>query len=469
MISVLNHLRPLSGSKLFLCCFFLPILFACGGAKKAIKQPTIPQVSQQDARNEVDTIAWVEDTSAPDPILSDEIEKDNSSKDIVDDGMSVPNSEKLDSYNISVLFPFYSDAYNPENDRSRKKSQRAVQLYGGMQLAISKLEKEGVSMNISVYDTKGKTSVTNELLRRGDVYSSDVIFGPFRSDNLKIGASIAQQIKRPFISPMNPSSKITTDNPFFIQVKPGLEAHCQAITAHVLENYTPEQVVLVARDKVGEKERLQFFQSALAMSGKGAKGEKFREYLVTDYGNEFENMDFLNYMREGVPNVFVVPSWSSESFINNVLRKIRLVKLENEVVVYGMPQWKNYERISFDYYDVLNVHISSDNQLDKTKDNIKNFARAYFNRFGEMPNADAYYGYDMTLYMGKMLIKHGSQFQTQIDAEPFMGLSTGFDFESVYDISDGSFETAKIKYIENKHVDILHFKEFRFQLAEKKM
>jgi len=110
-----------------------------------------------------------------------------------------------------------------------------------------------------------------------------------------------------------------------------------------------------------------------------------------------------------------------------------------------MPQWKNYERISFDYYDVLNVHISSDNQLDKTKDNIKNFARAYFNRFGEMPNEDAYYGYDMTLYMGKMLIKHGSQFQTQIDAEPFMGLSTGFDFESVYDISDASHDFCLAK------------------------
>ncbi len=464
MISVLNHLRLLSGSKLLICCLILPFLFACGGAKKVIQTPTVPQVSQSDTK--VDTVVWVEDTSAPDPIFSDEVGQEGAGELLVDGGVNVPSSEKLSSYNISVLFPFYSAAYNPENDRSRNKSKRAVQVYGGMQLAITKLEKEGVKMNINVFDTKGQTSTTNELLRRSDVYSSDVIFGPFRSDNLKLGAEIAQEIKKPFISPMNPSNKIAANNPFFIQVKPGLEAHCQAITDHLLESYKPVQVVLVVRDKVGEKERLQIFQDALTASGKAEKGEKFREYLVTDYGNEFENMAFENFIIEGAPTVFVVPSWSSESFINNVLRKIRLVKLENEVVVYGMPQWKNYERVSYDYYDVLNVHVSSDNQLDRSKDNIRNFARDYYNRFGEMPNEDAYYGYDMTLYMGKMLAKHGSQFQTQIDAEPFMGLSTGFDFETVYDLSEENLETAKIKYIENKHVDILHFKEFIFQAVK---
>ncbi len=467
MISVQNHLLPLSGSKLLFYGVCLCFLSACGGAKKVI-QPTLPPISQQDNNVSVDTVAWVEDNTAPAPIESDKVAMGiEDAADATDDGTVVPKSDKLEAYNISVLFPFYSDAYNPENDRSRSKSKRAVQLYGGMQLAINKLEMEGVSMNINVFDTKGKTEVTNELLKRGDVYSSDVIFGPFRSDNLKIGAALAQEIKKPFISPMNPSDKITANNPFFVQVKPSLEAHCQAITSHVLEKFSPVQVVLVARDKVGEKERLGIFQEALAASAKGKDGQKFREYLVTDYGNEFENMDFTNYIIEGIPTVFVVPSWSSESFINNVLRKIRLVKLENEVIVYGMPQWKNYERVSFDYYDVLNVHLSSDNQLDRSKTNIQNFARVYFDKFGETPSEDAYYGYDMTLYMGKMLVKHGSQFQTQIDAEPFTGLSTGFDFESVYNLSDDDFETAPIKYIENRHVDILQFKEFRFQLAGK--
>ena len=426
MISVLNHRRLLSGSKIIFSLFVTLVLLSCGASKKVIRTTPTPSNSSQDRVAKVDTVTWVEDKAAPDPIESDEVASNKGLDIATGNNPSVPNSEQLSTYNVSVLFPFYSDAYNPENDRSRSKSKRAIQLYGGMQLAIEKLEKEGVKMNINVFDTKGKTAVTSSLLQQSKIYNSDVIFGPFRSDNLKLGAKVAQEIKRPFISPMNPSNTITKDNPFFVQAKPGLERHCQAITDHVLEKYSPVQVVLVARDKAGEKERLQIFQKALMNHPKGKEGEKFREYLVSDYGNEFENMDFLNYIIEGIPTVFVVPSWSSESFINNVLRKIRLVKLENEVVVYGMPQWKNYERVSYDYYDALNVHLSSDNQLDRSKTNIQNFAKAYFQTFGEAPSEDAYYGYDMTLYMGKMLIKHGSQFQTKIDTEPYMGLSTGF-------------------------------------------
>ena len=222
MISVQNHLLRLSGSKLLFFGICLSFLFACGGAKKVI-QPTLPSVSQQDGKAKVDTIKWVEDTSAPAPIESDEVaSNDGEATNTMDDGPEVPNSDKLEEYNISVLFPFYSNAYNPENDRSRKKSKRAVQLYGGMQLAINKLEREGAKMKFNVFDTQGNTGTTHDLLTRGDIYSSDVIFGPFRSDNLKIGASIAQEIKKPFISPMNPSDKITANNPFFVQVKPCL-------------------------------------------------------------------------------------------------------------------------------------------------------------------------------------------------------------------------------------------------------
>ncbi len=464
MILAPNHLRRLSGSKILFYTLCILLFGACKAGKKTVSD--VPQATYNQPTMEVDTIAWTDDTTAPEPIESDEIQMDNSGSDLNANDTSVPSTEKKEAYNISVLFPFYSDAYNPENDRSRKKSLRAIHLYAGMQLAVEKLEKEGVKMNIDVMDTKGKTDVVRSQFQKNSVYNSDVIFGPFRSDNLKIGAEVAKQMKRPFISPMNPSSTITNNNPYYIQVKPSLESHCVAITNHVMEKYSPAQVVLVARDKSGEKQRMALFQNAMEQHPKTQKGERFREYLVSDYGNEFDNMQFENYIIEGVPTVFVVPSWSSETFINNVLRKIRLVKGENEVVVYGMPQWKKFERVSYDYFDALNVHISSDNQLDKSKKNIQNFAKAYFYKFGESPSEDAYYGYDMTLYMGRMLIKYGNQFQSKIDAEPYMGLGSAFDFQTVYDLSDDNLETAPLKYIENKHVDILHFKEFVFQLVE---
>lgn len=466
MISALSHLQPLNGSKLLFWVVFICVFSSCKPGKQLIDNSTRPNTNVP-ATTKVDTIIWKEDTTAPPPIKSDEV----ASNDVdVNDGNSsneVPTSEQKNEYNISVLFPFYSGSYNIENEGSKLKSMRAIQVYGGMQLAMEKLEREGVNLNFNVADTKGASEVTQRLLQQSNAYNADLIFGPFRSENLRLGAETAKQLKTAFISPMNPSNKITKDNPYYVQVKPGLDAHLQAITDHVIAaDYAPEQVVIVARNKAGEKQRIQMLQDALANNRKAADDAKFREYLVSDYGNEFENMDFTNYFIEGGKTVFIVPSWSSESFINNVLRKIRLMKGENEVVVYGMPQWKKFERVSYDYYDALDVHISSDNRLDKSKTNIQNFAKAYFYKFGEAPNEDAYLGYDMTLYLVRMLIKHGDQFQAKLSSEPFTGLASQFNFETVYDLDNDDLETAPIKYIENKHVNILQFKDFIFQVAK---
>ena len=465
MISAQNHLLQLSGSNFFFMLICMCIFCSCNPTKKIVDNSTKPS-DRVPELGKVDTIVWKSDTAAPPPIKSDEIISDDE-KAVGDLGSNaIPDTERKDSYNISVLFPFYSKTYSSDNERTKKKSLRAIQLYGGMQLAMEKLEKENTNLNFNVYDTEGDVTKTRSLMQQSDIYNSDLVFGPFRSDNLKVGSEAALQTKRPLVSPMNPSDKITAANPYFVQMKPSFSAHIQAITDHVLKDNLPQQVVIVARDKNMERNRIQLFQDALAQNQKTKDGDRFREYLVSDYGNEFENMDFTNFIIEGVRTVFIVPSWSKESFINNVLRKIRLVKGANEVIVYGMPQWKKFERISYDDYEALQVHVSSDNRLNKEQQNIQNFAKAYFYKFGESPNEDAYYGYDMTLCLVRNLIKYGSQFQMNLDAETHTGLASIFSFEKVYDLQDEDLETAPLKLIANKHVDILKFSEFSFKLVE---
>lgn len=465
MISVQNHRLRLSGNNFIFTLICMCIFCSCNPTKKVVDNSTKP-IDRAPEMSKVDTIVWQEDTTAPPPIQSDQIVNEETDPSGANDLDMIPKSERKESYNIAVLFPFYSKTYVSDNDRSKKKSLRAIQLYGGMQLAMEKLEKENIDLKFNIYDTQGDVSETRSILQQPEVYGADLVFGPFRSENLKVGSQLAIQYKKAFISPMNPSDKITERNPFFVQMKPSFSSHVQAITDHVMEDNLPQQVVVVARDKNGERERIQMFQDALAQNQKSKEGDRFREYLVSDYGNEFENMDFSNFVIEGAKTVFIVPSWSKEAFVINVLRKIRLVKGANEVVVYGMPQWKDFQRISYDDYAALQVHISSDNRLDKQQQNIQNFAKAYYYKFGEAPNEDAYFGYDMTLCMVKNMIKHGTQFQMNLDASPYTGLASIFDFEKVYDLEEESLETAPMKMIANKHVDILKFSEFIFQLAE---
>jgi len=130
--------------------------------------------------------------------------------------------------------------------------------------------------------------------------------------------------------------------------------------------------------------------------------------------------------------------------------------------VYGMPQWMNYERIDFDYYEKLNVHVSSSSFIDNLNPDIRAFKRRYFDRFGEIPNEEAYAAYDLTTYFGQMITKHGTLFQLQLEANPQQLLHTKVDFRRVILPSANALELPRIERWENKYVNILKFQNYRF-------
>jgi len=445
------------------------MLFSCK-TKKSVKRNS----DLQPLETVIDTIQWTNDDYGAPPIKSDEVDyeisKQKEEATEVND-KNVPQSEKFSSYKIGMLFPFYSSqTVNPGSD----KSLRAVNLYGGIKMATEVLENENIYMSIDVQDSNGDVGTSESLIKSSSFAGADLVFGPFRRENIEFAADFCKNSKIPIISPMNPSNNVAKENPYFIQVKPRLETHCAAITKHLLDNFSPEEVVLVSRNKPAEKARFQYFNNSMKDYFKGESQENFREYVVSDYSNNYNNMDFFQFFpkvtsgMEGLPEaitkVFVIPSWSSEAFIANTLRLIRLAKQHHNVYVYGMPQWKTYEKVDFEYYEALNLYISSDGFVDPTKMDVKDFKRNYFNKYADLPTEDAYFGYDLMRYFATMINKHGSQFQTKIDVEPYQGIHTSFDFQAV--MNSGNIEAGIIDYYENKHVDILKFENFYFQSAE---
>ena len=471
MTSVQSHHRLLNGNSILLLSLSCFIFFSCGTGKKAKKTTLPPPISYK-----VDTITWKEDTYGAPPISSegivyDEDAKEDPQTDVKDE--TRPSSDKLGSYKISCLFPFYASQFSPSNAKSKEKSQRAISLYSGMKMATDLLGRENINLTISVHDSNGSEQSVKSILEKPELQMADLVIGPFKKGNVSLSAEHCKKKKIPFVSPMNPSADMASGNPYFVQLKPSLEAHCQAITNHVLSRFSPEEVVLVCRNKSAEMSRLAYFNEAKAEFTEGADASKFKEYVVSDYGNNFTNMDFMGYfpmpdiesgvLPEKVTRVFIIPSWSSETFINSALRLIRIAKQHHDVYVYGMPRWKTYSKVDFEYYESLNLHLSSDGFIDLNTDKAKQFRQQYFYKYGELPTDDAFYGYDMMLYFGRMIDKHGTQFQTSIDDEPFEGIHSSFEFIPVND--SGNIEKPSNQYLGNQHVDIIKFENFYFQEA----
>ncbi|NNE29772.1 MAG: amino acid ABC transporter substrate-binding protein [Saprospiraceae bacterium] len=449
----------MSGSRLQV--FFLIILFfglSCGTARQSphtsgtldpvANNQDLPGIDPGTAK---DTIVWEMETAEEFPPLT---EKDDEADIPVAPGLE---SLTLSEYNVSVMLPFLNSRFNRISGLPDHRSQLAIQFYYGIKLALDKLSTENVNLSVNVHDTQANQSITQGLISRSSTRESHLIIGPAKGENVQMVAQFAKENGITHLSPFSASSRVTSTNPFYAQARPSLTTHCQSIIEHALERYRVDQIVLVCRDKPVERNRLPIFQEYFEANSDTLA--RFKEFIIGADVTGFVELDYGPYMMpEGDTTVYIVPSWSSESFVYSFLRQLRVVKGENPVVVYGMPQWQQYERGSYDYYEPLNVKVSSENYLDLNRYDVKQFQKKFFDTYGILPNEDAYKGYDLMLYAGRMMDQKGTLWQKESIPRESGMLQTEFDFQPVL-----TKDSTQINWYENHSVKILNFEGYSFK------
>ncbi len=489
MILVPNHQQLLNGSKLLCLLFIGSMVFSsCDMFKKVQKEePKNTQTGEEleeiqgtlrynpktgkyeqvtKVTQKIDTVKWTVTDPVKDPPIttSGGVYGQNGNGNTNPQGNG--QSEFRDAYNVAIMLPFLANRFDQITGKADPKSELALNFYYGAKMAFDVLSKEGVNLNISTFDTKASDGEVSSLLNRPELTGADIIMGPVRKSSLEKTANFAKQNGITLVSPFSPSAAITKNNPYYLQVMPSLESHCYAITKHVLARHSSSKVVLVARNKAAEVNRLKYFQDAnYTIGGRGSRS--FGEFVVTDNSADFSEMDVTSHIIEGDTTIFIVPSWSNESFVYSFLRQLKVAKGKNPVIVYGMPQWMKYKRVSYDYYEELNLHVSSAFYVDATTGAARDFRRNFYNRYGMVPSEEAYAGYDVMLLLGRSAKKYGTMFQKKLDRENRKSLVTRFQFEPVVTKAGIAEEDyTKIDRYENKYVNILRFKDYYFQLSK---
>ncbi len=422
-----------------------------------------------EVNGKVDTVRWTElseekypPIKTDSPMTGGGVKPDNDNKPSGNTGGTTSGTGKGD---ISILLPFMANTSStgvPEN------SQWAVSFYAGARLAYDDLEEDGAKFNVSVMDSEASAAKVNNLLKSGDLPKSDLIIGPYKRDNVEIMQAFAKKEKVPLVVPYTAQMGMAEDNPFYIQVNPSLKTHCEAMTKHIRKSHEPENVVLVALDKAEEKARFKYFQDANTLIEKGKTGKKFKELLVPEGASNFHTINIAQYFKPGATTVFVVPSWSNQTFIYSLLRQLMAKQGEGEdIVVYGMNMWLDFEQIDFEYFEKLRLHVSSASYVDPNDERVRQFKQKYFDAYGTVPNDEAYLGYDVMLYFGRMLAKHGKDFSQKLDTQPSDVLHGRFEFSRlVLNPAQHKEDLDYFDQLENTFVHILKFQEFHLQPAD---
>ncbi|MDF1697921.1 MAG: ABC transporter substrate-binding protein [Saprospiraceae bacterium] len=454
MILVQSLLRQSNGSKLVGVLLLIFLLSACGGTDKAVRNSGKTRTTKSAStkvtkvKKKVKEVEWKESKDDEKPPITNP----------PSDFESKPELIKEDVYDITYFIPFDANSYMNKD----VASDRFVQYYSGMLVATQILEKEGVNLNINVVDEK-KRKFEN-IIRDEVNRNTDVIVGPYSREALKVAAKFAKSREIPLISPWQASSKITSENPYYVQLRPSLDEHYYSIFEDIKEKYDLDQVQIIGRTtNVKDIKRLKKLQKMAKDVWGESDEDLLSESLLLQDSIDIGVTAFDSIFMDDKPLVVIVPNWSfeDESFIYGSLRRLSVEKGLSEVIVYGMPIMLESEKINFDYYSSLNMRVARSKFVDERDYDVARFKRDFVTKYGALPSDDAYEGYDNLMFIGRNLHAYGKNFQHYLNEDQGYYLQAAYKVEKTR-IDNADDAPRSVDYFENKNVDIIEFKDNRF-------
>ena len=469
MTSVPSRLLQLSGSSLLLSILFfsLFLLPACKTQKETGDDITDKSIEQE--KN--DSIV------ADEPIDTDSL-------------LTEVDSFRLkDNYNIAFILPFYLDSLSIDSLREKPdyfypNAAMATKFYLGAKFALDSLQKIGFSAKIHVFDSENSLGKIVGLKKSGALDTMDLIIGPVYNSNVKYLAKWAKQREKIIVNPLSPTAGLSEDNPWFIQINPSIPTHIENLFSLLKYNFASDNKIIINQPIRNELKYQGFWKNlatkhntisdsiikAVEFPKVPVDSIKFNYFILGEDDDDIlkenkliEDSLFANLLQDSVRNILIINS-IDRTFISRLNRNLYKLSDEYEITVVGLPVWNAVEDFRMDYLEKFDLHYSGDYHIDSSFYNSKYYQQT-IDSFHMHPNAFFLKGFDITMWMGKGLIKYGLDMNTELINKQLKGIHSSFRLGYTYESGEDSTKT--MNYLENKYVHLLNISDYIIQDVRK--
>lgn len=357
---------------------------------------------------------------------------------------------KRSSYNVAVFAPLYLDSvFATSLDIPGRTMPRYVlpglEFYEGAQLALDSLSRQGVQLNVHVYDNKSKQQDVNALIRSKQLDNTDLIIGAVSTPELKTLADFAKEKQINLVSATYPNDAGISDNPFLLISNSTLRSHVEAIHDYMQRGFANKNILIFRRNTS--------FEASIAANVKTAydkmsydKKSRVREVIWSDATTDAQ---LTQYLLADRPNLCLVIGLD-ETVAKTILRKLALHKATYPLHIFGMPTW-DAMKFKEPEFAGITLYYSSPYYNDKT-DTYSRYITDYFKRiYKSRPSDMAFKGFEQTYYFVKLLTQDGLYFNKDMN-KPENRVFTTFNFQPVYLREE---KDAMPSYFENKNIYII--------------
>ena len=323
---------------------------------------------------------------------------------------------RKNSVDISLLLPLAAGD-------STSGSRSNMDFYSGALLAARQLGKEGVGIDLSVYDVAdGQMHITEERLK-----SSDVVIGPVSAGD--IGRLLASAPNSTYIvSPLDHRAEpLALSYKNFIQAPSSSTAQYADLANWIREEKSPHDTVIIIHEK-GIKDRTGINTLTQGLKENGIGFQTFSYNIL-------EGRDIPDSLRSRMTltaRSHLMIASESEAFVNDVIRNINLMVHEKyDVAVYASSKIRGFDTIEGANLHNVNLHVSASYYIDYDQKEVQDFIMDYRALFNTEPTPFAFQGYDIILYFAGICSKYGNAWPAMLPLEEEELLQSGFRFSRV--------------------------------------
>lgn len=348
------------------------------------------------------------------------------------------SKKEIKTIKAAVLLPFMAGTSTNMDEQIRM-----VEYYEGFLMAVDSLKKEGVSVDLYTYDTKGREATLNNILVRKEMKNMDIIFGPARSQDIDALATFADKNNIRLVIPFAPKVDQVFKNPHIYQVNTPQSYLYSEVYEHFNRKFSGCNVIFLNASN-GDREKDEFIKGM--KTGLKENGISYRDFTMTD--NFYDITTVMDTLKN---NIFIPTSGKSTALVKILpqLTQIRRERPDYSMNLFGYPEWQTYTNDYLASFYEIDTYFYSSFYTNNLFPAAVNFTHAYRRWYSkDMANIYPKYGmlgYDTGYFFLKGLSKYGNKMEENLSSIHVTPIQTGFKFERVNNW--GGFINRKVFFV----------------------
>ncbi len=355
-------------------------------------------------------------------ILSDTIYKDQ-----IKEGVALK---------MALLLPFKAKKYDTLSATSifskNKLAAIVTDFYLGAEIAIDSLRKQGVKLEVNVFDTENKASKINTILTTKNLDEQDVIIGPVYSDNAILTAN---KLNTPVVFPFYSKSQFKFTSKNLVKIAPEKSNYRKKLTNYIKNSFNKGNLILVGDGKTESNIATNQIKTSLLSNDSINK-----VHVLKPKDGYIAKERFLEILKPNERNWVVLTS-NNMVLVADAVNSLISLPEDTSVTVFTYDKGKAFDKIANLKLAKINLTYVSDyfNNAISLKTDL--FNSQFYKKNNGLPSLYAVKGFDITydvlmrLASGKPLedtFKEGVSFRVENKFDYFKSNSGMIDNKGLY-------------------------------------